>query len=271
MEQDIGRNRAVEFEIFKKTAEVLVDYISPDKITAVGAVTGVVGSYCLASPEAVIGVVEKYSGNRIKPTTSEVKIAGSVALSVSYICDLLDGAVARQSKKGETFHGTVFDGMADKLVDSMPALILASKADSGLQQFLWRSYAFLSPIASMIRSRGISYDIPIAKTGFGGRASRIPVLLTGLFTDELRDLSALILSSQSFMSSVVRYKTVHESGNLEAINEVNQDLIQYMTLYLLGTNLDGETKRDFVTFGLELLKLGHVKLSEAENNRKNKI
>ena len=267
MEGDIGRKRAIEYEVFAKPAELLANRVSADSITAVGAAVGTVGSYFLASPEDAIRSMEQLSGGKLHPTRKQIRIAGALALGASYVCDLLDGAVARKSTNGETFYGTVFDGMVNKLVDTTPALIFAAKANGLNEKAAWLSYIFTSPMASMIRSRGVANNIPVPKTGFGGRASRVPVLLAGLANESLRGLAGKVLTLQSTISAISRYKQIKDSGSNEAIEDVNRDLLEYVALFVLGRVVVGDSmQKEVVTLGLELAKLGHVKLSEARTN-----
>lgn len=264
IEGDIGRKRAIEYELFGKPAELLANRVPADNITALGFTLGVVGSRFLAAPEDAIKEIEQLSGNMLYPTRAQIKIAGGIALATSYVCDLLDGAVARKSRNGETFHGTVFDGMANKLVDTTPALIFMTKAQSIDERVTWLSYIFTAPMASMIRSRGIANSVPVPKTGFGARVDRVPILLASLFKENSRNSAGKVLTFQAVSSAIERYRQIRNSGNSEAIAAVNKDLLEYTALFIIARAMGTKPlRKELLTLGLELAKLGHVKLSEA--------
>lgn len=265
MEGEIGRKRAVEYELFSKPAELLADKVLADSITAVGAAVGIVGSYFLAAPEEAIRSIEQMTGGKLNPTKSQIKTAGAISLGASYVCDLLDGTVARKSETGETFHGRIFDGIANKAVEMTPAVIFSMKAKGINEKATWLSYLFTSPMATMIRSRGIANDVPISKAGLAARVGRTPPLIVSLLSESKRGLAGKLMTLQSVGSAISRYKQIKDAGDETAIGEVNKDLLEYTALFVLGRVMfKNPLQRELLILGLELAKLGQVKFAEAK-------
>lgn len=261
-----GRSFAPEYIIFSKPAEVLADRIPADAITAVGAAAGVTGSFLLGSPEEAIQRAQRISGGRLTPSIKQLKIAGGITLGISYLCDLLDGPVARKSAEGETKHGKVFDGIVNKAVDTSPAIFELLKAKSLDTKTTWLSYAVLAPVSTIIRSIGLSHDIPIAKTGLGARIGRIPVLVSSLLFERKRNLFGKLLVTQLIADSIHRYRQIVNSGNNDARDNVSSELVQYFMLVLLGRTISQRLPRELVTFSLTLAKLMQIKIKEAYRN-----
>lgn len=263
-EQEPGRRRAIEYSIFSKPADLLANRVPADAITVVGVTTGVVGSYLMSLPEDAAKHIRDISGGILDPTKRQVKLAGALALGASYVCDLLDGAVARKST-GETFHGTIFDGIANKIVDTAPVMFFLNRAKNKREIATWLSFLFVAPMTTMIRSRGLSEGVPMSKTGLGARVGRVPVLLAGLIFENKRNLVGQVLAVQAASSAFIRYEKVRRSGNRDALDAVNRDLLEYVATFFVARVLGGKgLPRELLTLGLELAKLGQVKVSEAK-------
>lgn len=265
-----GRSFSPEYAILSKPAEVLADRIPADAITAVGAVAGITGSFLLGFPEEAIQRAQRISGGRLTPSIKQLKIAGGIALGVSYLCDLLDGAVARKSTGGETKHGKVFDGIVNKAVDTSPAIFELFKAKSLDTKATWLSYVALAPVSTMIRSIGLSHDIPITKTGLGARVGRVPVLISSLLFERKRNLFGKLLVMQLIADSIHRYKQITNSGNNDARDNVNHELVRYFMLVLLGRTIPQRLPRELAMFGLALAKLAQIKIREAYKDQHEK-
>lgn len=259
-----GRPFAREYELFARPAEKIANKIPADLITVFGAATGVAGSYFLGFPDEAIETLGKISSGRFKLTHNQVKVTGAVLLGVSYVCDLLDGAVARKSTEGETRHGRVIDGIVNKIVDISPALFTLSAAKTFDDKATWLTYEVLAPVSTMIRSEGLHHGIPIAKTGLGARIGRLPFLVSSLVFKEKRNLLGKVMTAQLVIDCIHRYSQIVNSGNQEAIEAVHADLAQYVALFA-ASRISGlaPLEQELTTVGLELSKLAQVKIKEA--------
>lgn len=246
-----------------RIADKLANNVDADVITGLGAALGVAGSYLLTSPEDAINKMRFLTHDKVIPTKLQVRVAGGVALGLSYFCDILDGDVARKSAKGPTKYGTVFDGVVDKTVDTSPALFLLSSAKTLDERLTWLAYMGLAPISSGIRSTGIAHDIPIPKTGLGARIGRIPVMVSALLFKNKRTALGKVLVLQLVADSIHRYKQIVDSGNTEAVDEVNSNLAQHLGLFILGQLSSEKTlPKSMITLGLELAKFTQIKMKE---------
>lgn len=255
-----GRHYALEYRVFSGIADRLVNRVPADVITASGALFGIVGSYCLISPENASKKVETFSKGRLRFSRKLTRFFGGAGLGVSYVCDLLDGAVAKKSDQGETKHGKILDGIVNKIVDVSPALFNIVKAKKFDTVATWQLYQTLAPVSTMIRSEGLAYGIPIAKTGIGARVGRLPFLVASMLLEEKSDFFGKVLTCQILADSYYRYQQIVRSGNKEAVRATNRDLVEYFG----ATILSGVVLRN-PTFSLcvSLVKLAQVKIKEA--------
>ncbi len=261
---ELGRSFAIEYPLLSKPAEKLANKISADTITVFGAAAGITGSYFLGFPDKAIQTIDKLSGGRIQLTRKQIRIAGAILLGTSYVCDLLDGAVARKSKEGETRHGKVIDGIVNKMIDISPAIFALSKAHALDDKATWITYEALAPVSTMIRSRGLSHDIPISKTGIAARIGRLPFLVGSLVSENNRNTLGKIMNAQFVLDCIHRYMQIAKSGNQKAIDETHTDLIQYVILFAASRALNlSPLPQELTTVGLELAKLAQVKIKEA--------
>lgn len=266
--KELGRPVAVEYHILSRPAEIVANRVNADHITVCGAILGIVGSFLFGFPEDATQAVERLSRGHLKLSRRATRTIGIVALGTSYLFDLLDGAVARKSSRGETKHGVVLDGIVNKMVDTSPAIIAILRAKTLDEWTTWSLYKFLAPVSTIIRSVGLQYDIPIAKTGLGARIGRIPMIVSAMLFENRRSLFGKILVGQLIADSIHRYRQVVNSGNREAQAQVQQDLAEYSGLFLLGTALSpNHILREAVTTGLGFLKLAQVKIGEAYRHK----
>lgn len=262
--QEPGRKVAREYIVLSWLAEKLANKIDADVITVSGAVAGVIGSWFLGFPDQSTKAIERVSHGHIRPLRDNLRIVGGVSLAFAYFCDVLDGAVARKSNKGESKHGTVLDGIVNKIVDTSPAIFALSEAKTFDDRATWLTHETLAPVSTLIRAVGIEYGIPIAKTGWGARIGRIPITVAGLIFENRRNFFGKVLIAQFIGDSIYRYRQIVNSGNEQALHKVNQDLAEYALLVLAGRETaQNSNLREVVTFGVEMGKLAEVKIREA--------
>lgn len=261
---EAGRAFASEYALVEKPAEAIANKIPADAITVFGAFAGITGSYLLGFPHEAIQIIQKVSGGHIKLTCNQTRVTGALLLGISYACDVLDGAVARKSEKGETKYGKVLDAIANKMIDISPAVFILSNAQTTEKRTIWESYRTLAPVSTMIRSRGLQHDIPISKTGFCARIGRLPFLIASLIFQQKRDVLGKVLSMQLVIDCIYRYTQIIKTGNREAIEAVQNDVFEYITLFLGSQVIGGKSlEKELTIVGLELAKLTQVKIKEA--------
>jgi phosphatidylglycerophosphate synthase len=247
-----------------KPAEIIANRINADYITICGGILGIAGSFLLGSPKDATQIIEKLSRGHMKLSKKTARTVGAVTLATSYFFDLIDGEVARKSSGGGTKHGIILDGIVDKIVDISPAIFASRGAKTFDERLTWSLYRYLAPVSTMIRSVGLQHDIPIAKTGWGARVGRIPMLVSAMLFENRRSLFGKILVGQLIADSINRYGQIINSGNKEAQTQVQQDLAEYNRLFWLSTTLSPNcAAKELTTTGLGLLKLTQVKIREA--------
>lgn len=150
-------------------------------------------------------------------------VAGSVALLVSAVLDLADGAVARRTGR-ETRFGAVIDWIVDKYVDTLAMLGVGLSGTPLLTRFLplepWADFAivalaiigsfmntFIKPvtyaeIGFQDRSSG-KIDDPLEGVGFFGRPETLIVLIAGGLTG-LIWVSVLVIAVCTNVSALQR-------------------------------------------------------------------
>lgn len=262
--QEPGRRVAPEYIVLDWLAGKLANKINPDVITVSGAVAGVIGSWLLGFPDHAIRTIEQSSNGHLRPPRGKLRITGAVSLAFAYFCDVLDGAVARKSTKGESKHGIVLDGIVNKVVDTTPAIFALSQAKTFDDKTTWLAHGILAPISTMIRSVGIEHEIPIAKTGWGARIGRIPITVAALLFEDQRNFFGKVLVTQFIGDSIHRYRQIVNSGNEQATQRINEDLAEYACLTLIGRgSLKNPTLREVIALGLGLAKLAQVKIRES--------
>lgn len=268
--QEPGRSNAREYNFFAPLGEICADKIDANVFTLSGAVAGVVGSYCLTYPEEVREKLKDISQGRIYPSKRAVLTAGGVLLFTSYIFDMLDGATARKSKKGETEFGLVADGIVNKIVDISVATFSLWKNKDRDSRTTWGIYRDLAISATMIRSIGIEHDVPISKAGFLARAGRVPLNILSMVYEDGRNITGKVLGVQAALSAKDRFDQIVNSGNKKAIRQVVSDLCEQYESHLIGVNIPDPRIREVVVTLLQLYKLAEVKMREAEavENRK---
>lgn len=257
-----GRHYALEYRVLSGIADRLANRVPADAITALGALFGIVGSYCLISPENASKKVETFSKGRLRFSRKLTRFLGGAGLGISYVCDLLDGAVAKKSDQGETNHGKILDGIVNKIVDISPALFNIAKAEKSdtASAATWQFYQALAPVSTMIRSEGLAHSIPIAKTGIYARVGRLPFLVASMLFEGKSDFFGKVLTCQILADSFYRYQQIVRSGNKEAVRATNRDLVEYFGATILsGVVLRKPTFSLFVG----LVKLAQVKIKEA--------
>lgn len=261
--QEPGRNIAREYVALSWIAEKLANRIDPNVITLLGAAAGVLGTYLLGFPDQAIPKIEQLSKGLLKPPKGMLRVTGACLLAFSYISDVLDGAVARKSIKGESKSGIVLDGIVNKVVDTSTALFALHYAKTADDKATWGTNIALAPVSTMIRSAGLEHGVPISKTGWGARIGRIPITVGALVFQNHRNLFGKILIGQFILDSTLRYNQIRNSGNKEAQERINTDLSQYAHLVLIGSTIPTPLPAEVATFGLELGKLAQVKIREA--------
>jgi len=150
-------------------------------------------------------------------------IAGSVALLVSAILDLADGAVARRTGR-ETRFGAVIDWIVDKYVDALALLGVGLSGTPILTRFVplepWADFAVvaLAIIGSFMNTfiKPVTYaeigfqdrlsgkiDDPLEGVGFFGRPETLIVLIAGGLTG-LIWVSVLVIAVCTNLSALQR-------------------------------------------------------------------
>lgn len=268
--QEPGRSNAREYNLFAPLGEICADKIDANVFTLSGAFAGIVGSYCLTYPEEVREKVKEISRGKFNPSKRAVLIAGGALLFTSYIFDMLDGATARKSKKGETEFGLVADGIVNKMVDISVATFSLWKNDDPDSKVTWGIYRDLAISATMIRSVGIEHDVPISKAGFLARAGRVPLNILSMVYEDRRNITGKILDIQAALSAKDRFDQIVNSGDKKATRQVLADLYEQYESHLIGVNIPDPKIREMVVTLLQLYKLAEVKMREAEavGNRK---
>ncbi|MDQ3971993.1 MAG: CDP-alcohol phosphatidyltransferase family protein [Thermoproteota archaeon] len=105
----------------------------------------------------------------------QFSLAGSIMLLISGFFDIVDGGVARATKRGSK-KGTYLDSVFDKISES---IIFLGIAIGGLASPLFCQLAVsLSLLVSYTRSRSESMGIELKGVGIGERAERL--LLVGI-------------------------------------------------------------------------------------------
>jgi archaetidylinositol phosphate synthase len=105
----------------------------------------------------------------------QFSLAGSIMLLISGFFDIVDGCVARATKRGSK-KGTYLDSVFDKISES---IIFLGIAIGGLASPLFCQLAVsLSLLVSYTRSRSESIGIELKGVGIGERAERL--LLVGI-------------------------------------------------------------------------------------------
>jgi archaetidylinositol phosphate synthase len=105
----------------------------------------------------------------------QFSLAGSIMLLISGFFDIVDGSVARATKRGSK-KGTYLDSVFDKISES---IIFLGIAIGGLASPLFCQLAVsLSLLVSYTRSRSESMGIELKGVGIGERAERL--LLVGI-------------------------------------------------------------------------------------------
>lgn len=260
-----GRPNAKEYRILSPVASFLANKINPDWLTLSGAFFGTVGTYLLSYPKETAQKIEQFTKGSLKLSETAIRAGGAIGVLISYIFDVLDGAVARKSEKGETKHGLVIDGLVNKITDITPSVTSLWKkqdADTLLTQGLFRTLAIGS---TMVRSAGIEHDVPIAKTGLFARIGRLPLQWGGLLLEGQRNLIGKALVAQVGFDLRHRYKQIASSGKKEAIRQTRTDLLELFGSRLIAYAISDDPKtRELIAGGLELLKLIEVKTREAD-------
>ena len=139
---------------------LLALHVSPNALTLLGLAVAVAAAYLLATGHLLIG--------------------GAVMLAGASI-DMLDGAVARLSKR-ETQFGAFLDSVADRLSEAAVFFgLLAFYFDRSHSLGVFLSFGALvaSFMVSYARARAEALGIP-ADVGFMGRPERVIVLGIGL-------------------------------------------------------------------------------------------
>lgn len=133
-------------------------------------------------------------------------------LSLSGLCDVLDGAVARFSGTCTPF-GSFLDSLLDRYSD---AIIILSITISNAQGFIfnvnnivWGMLAIIGSITvSYARAKAESLNIPMASIGLAERPERIMILL--FFTVILRpELGVFVVAILSNVTVIQRGLYVH--------------------------------------------------------------
>ena len=121
----------------------------------------------------VAGMVYLLSAHAIGFSLLNITIVGSILLLISGFFDIIDGIVARATKRSSR-KGAFFDSSFDKIAE---AIIFIGIAGGGLANPILCMIALsVSLLVSYVRARAESLGIELKGVGIGERAERILVL-----------------------------------------------------------------------------------------------
>ncbi|NLV26450.1 MAG: CDP-alcohol phosphatidyltransferase family protein [Methanomicrobiales archaeon] len=176
--------------------------LSPNTITIFSIISGITCAYCY--------IMHNF-------------IAGSLLLLISAILDLVDGSVARMTRR-ETPFGAVFDWIADKYVDTIVLLGVGLSGISIVSDIFSISPTWdfgivaLAIIGSMMNTfiKPVTYaeigfserkdgkiDDPLEGIGFFGRPETVLVLILGGLTGFI-SISVIIIAVCTNLSAIQR-------------------------------------------------------------------
>lgn len=166
--------------------------INPNVLTTIGALFGYVSSLYIAL---------------------DYPIVAGITLLISGFFDLLDGALARQTK-----NTTLFGGFLDSVLDRYTDLFVLY----GVCIYFFRKFDFFYSLVTIIAMIGVAI-IPYAKaraeaaslrcnTGILERAERLAILLIGLFFN-LMPYCIVVLAIFSHVTVIQRIVFVYKEAN----------------------------------------------------------
>jgi phosphatidylglycerophosphate synthase len=173
---------------FEKSFMPLIDIISkakvhPNFLTVFGLFLVAVGSYFL--------YLKAY-------------LLSFVFLLLGALCDALDGAIARKTKRNSPF-GAFLDSLTDRFSDALPFIAIAlSSQDKVLSFFSLLALVFSFGVSyARARAEGLGFEL---RVGFFERTERWVILLAGVLLQQIF-LALILLAVGSFLTLIQRVYT----------------------------------------------------------------
>ena len=133
---------------------------------------------------------------------------GAIFLLIAGLCDMLDGAIARVTRKS-TLRGAFIDSTFDRVTE---IIIFAGLLIGQYTEPLFVFFAItLSMLVSYSRTKAEAINVDLRGVGIAERSERILILCLFSFISEIR-LAIIIITVLSFITFMERFVAVMRKG-----------------------------------------------------------